>query len=350
MKAVVLHAPEDLRIDEVATPTAGPGEVVVRVAATGICGTDLEIYYGVLPFFKMGLLSYPWTPGHEWSGVVDHAGPGVTDFKPGDRVTGEVSIACNACEACLAGNYNLCSNRTEIGCTGRYPGAFAEYLRIPARHTIHLPDGLSLREAAMTEPAGIAMHGLDLLKPRPGQKMVVLGDGAIGLMTAQIARASGASPVVLVGSHGFKLDLARRVGIQHVVSRHEPDARDRVLTALGGKADYVVEASGNAQALNFVTGVVKPGGAMLGLGVYPVDEVTFNLNHFVTNEVQLIMSVSSMQCFPRVLRLMLDGRVQAQPLLGEEYPFEQAREAFQAVAQKRTRGVKTLVVHPGVVD
>jgi L-iditol 2-dehydrogenase len=88
VKAVVLHAPEDLRIDEVATPTAGPGEVVVRVAATGICGTDLEIYYGVLPFFKMGLLSYPWTPGHEWSGVVDHVGPDVTDFKPGDRVTG----------------------------------------------------------------------------------------------------------------------------------------------------------------------------------------------------------------------------------------------------------------------
>ncbi len=350
MKAVVLRGPNELRIEEMPKPAARPGEVVVRVAATGICGTDLEIYYGVLPFFKMGLLSYPWTPGHEWSGVVDHVGEGVTGFQPGDRVTGEVSIACNRCEACLAGNYNLCHNRTEIGCTGRYPGAFADYLRIPARHTIHLPDGLSLREAAMAEPAGIALYGLQQLKPRPGEKMVVLGDGAIGLMAAQIARACGAAPLALVGSHPSKLDIARQVGIQNVVSRHEPDAKDRVLALLGGRARYVVEASGNPAALQFVTEVVEPGGAMLGLGVYPVDEVTFNLNHFVTNQVHLIMSVSSTQCFPRVLRLMQNGSIQARPLLGDDYPFERAGEAFTAVAQKQTRGVKTLVVHPDVVD
>lgn len=160
MRAVVLRGPNDLRIEEVPKPIAGPGEVVVRIAATGICGMELEIYYGVL--------SFPWTPGHEWSGVVDHVGEGVASFRPGDRVTGEVSIACNKCEACLAGNYNLCHNRNEIGCTGRYPGAFADYLRIPARHTVQLPDGLSLRarghrhvRAAATEAAARRENGGD---------------------------------------------------------------------------------------------------------------------------------------------------------------------------------------------
>ncbi len=149
-------------------PEPGRDEVVCKVAAVGICGTDIEIYRGTMTYFRMGILSYPWTSGHEWAGIVDAVGEGVTQFKVGDRVTSETTAPCGKCEACRSGRPQMCWPRNEVGCTGRYPGAFADYVRVPTNIVYEVPEGVSLQEASMTEPAGVSMHGIELMRIDPG--------------------------------------------------------------------------------------------------------------------------------------------------------------------------------------
>lgn len=351
MKAVVIHAPKDLRLEEVPKPVPGSGQVVCKVAAAGICGSDIEIYHGTMPYFDMGMLSYPWIPGHEWSGVVDSIGPDVTNLKPGDRVVGECSVPCSTCTACLAGSYHLCENRTEVGITGRFPGAFAEFILMPAAQTIKVPDGVSLREAAMTEPAGVTMHGLDHLQVGPGEKLVVMGDGTIGLLAAQMALASGASPVILLGEQPHRMEIARQTGVQNIIDRRAPDARDQILAALGGsRTDYLVEATGNPQALDFASSIIRMGGKCLIISFYPVKQLCFNFMNFAANEIHLFTTISAVNCFPRVLRLMETGRVSVLPLQSSYYTLDQALQAFEDTAHRRTNGVKTLIVNHDILD
>ena len=350
MKAIVIHGPHDLRIDEVPKPVPGPGEVICKVAAVGICGTDIEIYHGTMPYLEMGYLDYPCTPGHEWSGVVDSVGEGVTSLKPGDRVTGECSIPCNTCTACLRGDYHLCETRTEVGLTGRYQGAFAEYILMPAAQCVKVPDGVSLREAAMTEPSGVAVHAVDLLGLKPGEKVVVLGDGTIGQLVAQIARAAGASPLVVVGSRPRRMEILKEVGIDHVISRHDPDATEQVLEALGGKADYVVEATGNPKVMDSIAGLIRMGGHVVVVSFFPTNEVTFNFNNYVANEIQIHTLIAAVNRYPRVLRMMDAELLKVLPLQSEYYALDQAQQAFDDTADKKTFGVKTLIVNEEVLD
>jgi len=350
MRAVVIHGPHDLRVEEIPKPVPGPGQVVCRVAAAGICGSDIEIYHGTMPYFEMGLLSFPWTPGHEWSGVVDSVGAGVTHLKAGDRIVGECNIACGRCESCFVGNYHTCDNRTEVGVAGDLPGGFADFILMPAAQTLKVPDSVSLREAAMTEPTGVTMHGLDHLSIRPGRQAVVMGDGTIGLLAAQMARASGAS-VVLLGSHEFKMDIARKIGIAEVVNRHSPTAREEILDALGGKkADYLIEATGNPKTLDFASSLIRMSGKCLIISYYPVQQVTFNLNNFIANEIHIYSTFSGVNCFGRVLHMMESKQIHTLPLQGPYYSFDQVKQAFEDVAHKKTSGVKTLVVHEDILD
>ena len=350
MKAVVIHGIHDLRIDEVPKPEPGPGEVVCKVAAAGICGTDIEIYHGTMAYIEMGMLEYPWTPGHEWSGVVESVGEGVTSLKPGDRVVGECSVSCNSCPACTRGDYHLCETRTEIGLTGRYPGAFAEFVRMPAKSCIKIPDGVKLQEAGMTEPAAVAVHAIDLLGVMPGEKVVVLGDGTIGQLAAQVAMAAGASPLVVVGSRDHRIKILKEVGVEHVVNRHNPDVVEQVLAVLGGKADHVVEATGNPLVMDTIPDLVRMGGHVVVVSFFPSNEVTFNFNNFIANEVQIHTMIAGVNRFPRTLRLMAGGLLKILPLESEYYTLEQAAQAFEDTANKKTSGVKTLIVNKALLD
>jgi len=350
VKAVVIHGSHDLRVDEVPKPVPGAGEVICRVAAVGICGTDIEIYHGTMPYLEMGYLDYPCTPGHEWSGVVDSVGEGVTSLKPSDRVTGECSIPCNTCPACLRGDYHLCETRTEVGLTGRYQGAFAEFILMPAAQCVRVPDGVTLREAAMTEPSGVAVHAVDLVELKPGEKVVVLGDGTIGQLAAQIAKAAGASPLVVLGSREHRMKILKEAGIDHVISRHAPDATKQVLEALEGKADRIVEATGNPKVMDLVPDLVRMGGQVVVISFFPTNEVTFNFNNYIANEIQIHTMIAAVNRYPRVLRMMDAKLLNVLPLQSEYYTLDQARQAFDDTANKKTSGVKTLVVNKEVLD
>lgn len=340
MKAIVFHGPSDARIDEVPKPEPGPREVVCRVAAVGICGTDIEVYRGTMSYFRMGMLSYPWTSGHEWSGVIESIGEGVTQFKVGDRVTSETTAPCGRCEACRNGRPQMCLPRTEVGVTGRYQGAFAEYVRVPDNIIYTVPEGVSLREAAMTEPAGVSMHGIDLMRIDPGERILVIGDGAVGILAAQEAKAAGASTVVLLGSRDYKMKAALETGIDSTVSRHDPRAADLVIGALSGvRPDSVIETSGNPGGLDLAVRVVRPGGKLSVLSLYGTDTLPVDMDTVVLNEIQITTGLGAANTYPRVLRMMAAGQLKIAPLQ-ECYPFERLIDAIEDVANKRMRSVK----------
>lgn len=350
MKAVVFHGPGQATLEEVPKPVPGPDEVVCKVAAVGICYTDIEVYRGTHVYFRMGMNTYPWIAGHEWSGIVESVGADVTGVAPGDRIAAEVTVPCNQCEACRTGKPQLCWPRSELGVTGRYQGAFAEYVRLPACMAVKVPDGVSLLEAAMAEPAAVGLHGIDIMGIDAGDRIVVTGDGPIGVLSARLAQICGAARVVLVGSHDSKLKAAQEAGVMCVVNRHDPDVRDKVLCLLdGAKPDSVIESSGNPAAIDLAASIIRLGGKMLTFGLYQVERVSIDLDYFVVNEIQILTSLAASTTLPRILRLMQAGQLNVLPL-HRRYPFAHILEAIEDAANKRTNQVKALIVNEDVVE
>lgn len=345
MKAVVFHGPSDARIEEVSKPVPGPHEVVCRVAAVGICGTDIEVYRGTMSYFRMGMLSYPWTSGHEWAGIIESVGEGVTGFKHGDRVTSETTAPCGRCEACRNGRPQMCWPRNEVGVTGRYGGAFAEYVRVPDNIIYHVPDGVSLREAAMTEPAGVAMHGIDLMGIDPGERILVMGDGPIGVLAAQEAKAAGGSTVVLLGSRDYRMKAAVATGIDRAVSRHDPRANELIVEVFGGeRPDSIIETSGNPAAVEMAVQLVRLGGKLSILSLYGTSKLPVDMDTVVLSEIQITTGLGAANTYPRVLRMIQAGQLKIAPLEAY-YPFERIIDAIEDVAEKRMTSVKLLAVH-----
>ncbi len=343
MRAARLFGTEDMRVVDVERPQPGRGEVVVRIAYTGICGTDIEIYTGRMPFIKLGLIPLPQTLGHEWSGIIDEVGEGVTEFAPGDRVTGDVTISCRMCEYCKQGRYNICPNRRSVGII-RKDGAFAEYLVMPTVHVYKLPDGLSLEEAALTEPTSCAVHAVRRMGIDPGDRIVVVGDGTLGLMALQAARAAGAARLMMIGSHDFKLALARQLGALATINRHRDDVIQAPLDFFGGKVDGVMEASGNVAAIGSALRLLRPGGRMVVISIYHEPVPSFDLASVTTNEIVITGTLAGPQVFPGLLRLMAEGTIRTAPLITHRLSIEEVPEAFSNIAARWQPCIKMVVV------
>ncbi|MDR7427255.1 MAG: alcohol dehydrogenase catalytic domain-containing protein [Armatimonadota bacterium] len=346
MRAARLFATRDMRVVEVERPRPGRGEVVVRIAYTGICGTDIEIYTGRMPFIALGLIPLPQTLGHEWSGIVQEVGEGVTEFAPGDRVTGDVTISCRVCEFCKAGRYNICPNRRSVGVI-RKDGALAEYLVMPAHHVYRIPDGLSLEEAALAEPASCAVHAVRRLGVQPGDRIVVVGDGTLGLLALQAARAAGAGRVVMIGSHDEKLALAQELGAHATVNRHRQDVVQAPLDLCGGKVEGVIEASGNTAAVAPALRLLRPGGRMVVISIYHEPVPALDLAAVTSNEITITGTLAGPNIFPGLLRLMAEGAIRTRPLITHRLPLDEVPEAFKRIEMRSEPYVKMLVFQRG---
>lgn len=238
MKAAVLYANEDIRYDDYPTPEAGPGEVRVKVLASGICGSDVpRVLHNGAHFFPIVL-------GHEFSGIVDQVGEGVTSVQIGDHVSGAPLVPCMKCADCQKGNYALCRHYSFIG--SRQQGSFAEYVVMPALNAVKYDPAIPAVQAAMFEPSTVALHGLYCNEYHGGEYVAVLGGGTIGLFTAQWAKIFGAKKVVVFDIVKERLDLALRLGADEVVNTLDPDFMDKAMAITGG-AGYgmVFETAGN---------------------------------------------------------------------------------------------------------
>lgn len=342
MKAVVLYRQEagcvDLR--DMPRPTIGPDEVLVEVETCGICGSEIHIYHNEVSY----RLSPPLILGHEFAGVIVEKGPQVQGFEVGDRITAEThAYVCGRCRFCRAGEYNVCPERRSFGFTAN--GAFARYVAVRQGILHHVPDGVPLAEAALTEPLCVAYNALvEKSHLRPGDLVAILGPGPIGLFCVQVARLLGAGTILVsgVGRDRERLELAQQLGADVIVNAEETDPVQRVLDLSGGVgADLVVDAAGPSATLKQSLATVRRNGQVTKIGWGP-EPVGFSLDPIIEKVITLQGAFShTWQTWERVLALMAQGRLRTAPLISARMPISRWREAFFAV--ESGKAVKVLL-------
>lgn len=338
MKAAVLHAPGDLRVEEVPVPEIGPGEVLVRVRAAGICGSDIG------RVMVTGTYAFPTIPGHEFAGEVAAVGEGVAHLAPGDKVAVAPLMPCGTCDWCAAGKFSLCDTYDFMG--SRSDGAFAEYLKAPAQNVLKVPDSVSFEEAATIEPAAIILHGIHKLNLRLGDAVAVVGCGALGYFALQFAKLSGAQPLIAIDVDEDKLALARQVGADLCINPAKEDAVAAVRAATGGRGvALALECAGSAPGRDLsILVTAKQGKVMLYGTAY--GDVTFAEKAFarmVREELEVVGSWNSYSLpFPGkewfdIIELLAKGRLQVGPLITHRAALEEAPAIFKAL-KARTFG------------
>ena len=326
MKALLLSKYKHLEIADLPNPTVGSSEILVRVAACGVCGSDIHGYDG-----SSGRRIPPIVMGHEAAGRIARVGAGVTGFAEGDRVTFDSTIYCGQCPYCLRGDVNLCDQRQVLGvsCADyRRAGAFAEFVSVPSRIVYRLPDGLSFEEAAMLEAVSVAIHAVSLAQISRGSTAFVVGTGMIGLLIVQALRAAGASSVFATDLDRSRLKLARDLGAIALPAA-EANVAAEVLRLTGGAgADVAMEAVGNNATVKVAIEGVRKGGTVVLVGnIAP--EVTLPLQKVVTRQIRVQGSCASAGEFQRAIELLESGAIQVKSLISAIAPLEEGPSWFE---------------------
>jgi L-iditol 2-dehydrogenase len=341
MKALLLTQYMQLEMAELPETKPEAGEVLIRVAACGICGSDVHGYDG-----SSGRRVPPIVMGHEAAGTVAALGDGVTDFAAGDRVTFDSTVYCGTCAPCRRGEINLCDNRQVLGVSCaeyRRAGAFAEYVAVPSRIVYRLPDGLSFAEAAMLEAAAVAVHAVSLAQSFPESTALVVGVGMIGLLAAQALRAAGCSRVFVADVDGSRLKLAQDLGATAVLSA-ETDIAKQVLQLTGGAgADVVVEAVGRTETVTASVESVCRGGTVVLVGNIS-REVSIPLQKVVTRQIRLQGSCASAGEYPRAMELLASGAIQVKPLITAIAPLADGPQWFARLHAREPNLMKVVLV------
>ena len=336
MKAVVFNAPNDIAVKDVPQPSAGPGQVLVQVAAAGICGTDLRIQVG--GFYAI----YPLIPGHEFSGTVAEVGAGVTSLAVGDWVAINPNTPCRRCGFCRVGSFHLCPDMTSCGVT--YSGGFAEYCTVAEELALPVPRTMPLELWAMMEPTSCCLHGIDLVGITPGDSVVILGGGSIGLILMQLARAAGAAQVIVSEPKAEKRELAEELGADATVDPLEvgEGLTDAIRDLTDGGAHIVIEAAGNPATAAAAIPLARRGGKVMFFGVTSQDLVLpikpYDIYH---NELTILGSFTNPLTDSRAISMLASKRVQVEPLTSHRYGLDEVEEGLAAVRRGET--VKALV-------
>jgi L-iditol 2-dehydrogenase len=348
MRAAVLVAPGEFRILEKRVPEPGPGEVLVKVAMCGTCGTDLKIMHhpfpGQPPFGE-------FTPGHEWTGTVVATGAGVDEFAVGDRVAIEAHSGCMRCENCVAGMYTACLNygkREKGHRTSGFTadGGFAEYVVHHVNALYKLPENVSWEDAVLVTTAGTGLYGIDTAGGFiAGSSVVIIGPGPVGLMTVQCCVALGAGQTILVGTRESRLAYGTRFGADAVVNAREDDPVAAVRRLTGGLgADLVIEASGAMEAPQQCVEMVKLGGKILFLAFYR-DRVTFDLSRAIRQDVTLYTTRGEGGGnVRRALSLAKRGKLNGEELVTHRFALDDIQEGFRVVREREGDPIKAVFI------
>ncbi|HEY8827257.1 MAG TPA: zinc-binding dehydrogenase [Jatrophihabitantaceae bacterium] len=338
MRAAVLADFGALTLADVPIPEPGHGEVLCRVRACGMCGTDLKIVSG--GFKGTWPPSLPFIIGHEWSGEIVAMGPGTerSGLAVGDRVVAENHAGCGACPMCRAGRYNLCERVREPGFKlygHTAPGALAQYAARPAVATHKLPDSVSDVAGALVNQAALTVHAARRASLRAGSSVAVFGPGLLGLLMLQVARASGATQVITVG-RGARLETARELGSTFTVDYEaaDPVAEIQALTGERG-VDYVFDCSGNPAVVEQLLRSVRRGGTVALLGLTGGATAQLPVDLLALDELDVLGIRSSPNAYPATIALIADGVIRTDPLTTHQYALDDVGEAFAAL-QSRT--------------
>ncbi len=338
MRAAVLYAPKDLRIEQVAAAPLGARDVEVRIEAGGICGSDLHYYFD--GGFGTVRLKEPMILGHEIAGTVARVGADVASVKPGQRVAVNPSRPCGACRYCQEGKQNHCLDMRFYGSAMRFPhvqGGFREVLVCDEAQAVPVPPAMSAAQAAFAEPFAVCLHAVNRAGPLLGKRVLVTGAGPIGALTVIAARRAGALEIVATDVADAPLAAARKVGADATVNVSEKDALARY-GADKGYFDVMFEASGNAQALAGGLAVVRPKGVVVQIGIAG-GEMSLPMNVVVAKEIELRGTFRFHEEFALAVALIGGGLVDVMPLLTATVPLAEANDAF-ALAADRSKAMK----------
>jgi threonine dehydrogenase-like Zn-dependent dehydrogenase len=332
MQAAVFHKPFDVRVENIKTPKPKEGEVLIRMKAASVCGTDVHMYRG-----KVDIVA-PLVLGHDGSGVIEKVGKGVSGFERGDRVIPSIVFSCQRCAFCRGGKRNLCKKAAYIGFETN--GTFAEYLVAPVRCIFKIPRNVSFEEAAVVEPIELALHTVELLKPKKGETVAVIGQGPIGLMATQVATSAGAR-VIAVDTNKKKLALAKKFGAAFVIDTSRKDVRKEVLKLTNGGADCAIEAVGSQPTIDLAARVTKPLGkiALVGEGKNLRGPL---LKHILEQTIVTPVSGSGWE-YRRALRLLSAGKVDVKSLVTDVVKLGELPGVLRRIADGAMKPVKVLV-------
>jgi len=333
MKAAVLHGPRTLRIEAIGAPEPAAGDVLVRVAAAGLCGTDYSIFSGDRA------VGYPRVMGHEFVGRVEAVGPGVTAPRVGDRVAIEPNYSCGLCALCREGNRNLCLARTAVGID--VDGCFAELVRVPARCCWAAPAAVADEDLMVTEPLAVVVRAVARAQVRSGETAAVVGAGTLGLLAVQVLRARGAR-VLAVSRSTRRFALARELGAEatHAVADGAPDEAARAFSRREG-VDCVVETAGTPEAVAHALALVRPGGRVVLTGL-PHEPTSVRFFSVVRREVTIVGSMIYQDEFPEAMRLVAAGAVRTRPLVTHRFALDEIERAF--VAHREPASIKVALI------
>jgi L-iditol 2-dehydrogenase len=347
MEALVVPEPNRLEIREVPVPRPGPNEVLARVRAVSICGTDAHLVRGDYPGFWPP--AFPFIPGHEWAGEVTELGAGAERYgwRVGDRVAGTSHDACGVCQKCVEGRYNLCENYGRDGLHRQYghnyQGADATYVVQGVKTIFRLPEALGFDEGALIDPASIALHVANRGGVSPGDTVAITGAGAIGLLAGDAALIRGAGRVIVVG-RGQRLAKAALLGFETVDSEvGDPVDKVRALTD-GLGADVVLECAGVPETVQWGLGMLRRGGRCAAVGI-PTLDVEIAMQRLVLDELDLVGSRASAGEMRRVIPHVAQGRMRVGEMITHRFPLS-GYERAMATFNNRDSGAIKIIVNP----
>jgi len=344
MQANVLHAIGDLRHESVSNPEPGSGEVLLRVGACGVCGSDIP------RIFEKGAYSFPLIPGHEFSGTVEAVASDVDSAWVGKRVVAFPLIPCQGCPPCDIGAYAQCENYDYLG--SRSDGAFAEYVRAPVSNVVEVPESVSQEEAAMTEPAAVALHALRRGNFEQGDRVLIVGAGPIGILLAQWARAGGAGQVLLADIDVEKLRFAKKLGFSHGFDATQGGVSAWAQKKTGDGADLVIEASGSAAACGEALQAARPFGTVVLLG-NPAGAMVLEQHAYwaiLRKELTVVGSWnSSFSPLPKnewkqTLEALASGRLDVAPLITHRTNLDGLWNHLQMLRNRSELAIKVMAI------
>jgi len=346
MKAAVLHGPNDLRVEDRPRPRSGPGDVVVRVAASGVCSSDVHrIRTADVP-------NLPVVPGHEFAGVVVETGDGIEDLD-GTRVAVYPLLWCGQCRSCSRKMYECCEHYSYHG--SRTDGGMAEFVVTKSTNLVRLPDDVSDEEGAMTEPAAVALHALNRAGLKKGETVAIIGAGTIGVIAAQIARARSAAHVVLLDVMEAKLKLARELGFDKLVRSDANNVQDKVRDVLGGAGpDVVVEAVGSSPTYNFALDIADRSARVVWMGNIDGDLAVpqHRASLILRKQLSVIGTWNSSIVLPEnewatVLTMVAEKRIDLARLISHRFRLEELPKAVEMMWEKRETYQKVMITVSG---
>ncbi len=337
MKQAVLIEPQKVIFRDVPKPAPGPGQVLIQVKRIGVCGSDIHAYYGKHPY-----ISCPIVQGHEFSGRITQVGPDVRALKAGDDVTVMPQLVCGQCYPCRHGNYHICNCLKVIGCQAE--GAAQEFLAVDQDLVVNLPVGMDYDRGAMVEPVAVGAHAVGRLGSVGGKKVLVLGAGPIGNLTAQVAGSRGAVSVAISDISDFRLGIARACGISQTINPAKEDLAASIQRAFGPDgADAILECVGAEETVSQAISLARKGTDIVIVGVFG-EKPRVDIGLVQDKELRLIGTLMyKAEDYLTAIALIQSGKILLQPLMTKHFPFQQYQDAYRYIEKNRERTMKVFI-------